>query len=242
MCIHNFVFTQVDITNKDTDHDIDDEQEEDFVVEKIVGKRYNPKKKQVEYLLKWEGYPSEQNTWEPLSNLTTCKSLLQEYERTAAQQLNNDKSSVMRFPGLLKKDSASPPVKLQNANTNKPAGVIPNRITVVEKKNEPIAPTLQTQRKIVPVTPLTNNITPSKVAIPITPVIRAETPKLADTVKSTNAADTATEASKVPKSPLSSTPFKKRVIPGSKESPPLMTSPEKCVYLFIVCVHSNVSY
>lgn len=33
-------------------------EEEEFVVEKIVSRRYNIKKKHYEYLLKWEGYPS----------------------------------------------------------------------------------------------------------------------------------------------------------------------------------------
>lgn len=29
----------------------------EYVVEKILAKRFNPRKKQYEYLLKWEGYP-----------------------------------------------------------------------------------------------------------------------------------------------------------------------------------------
>lgn len=29
----------------------------EFVVEKILAKRFNPRRKQYEYLLKWEGYP-----------------------------------------------------------------------------------------------------------------------------------------------------------------------------------------
>lgn len=35
-----------------------EKDEEEFVVEKIVSRRYNIKKKHYEYLLKWEGYPS----------------------------------------------------------------------------------------------------------------------------------------------------------------------------------------
>lgn len=33
-----------------------DERGSEFVVEKILAKRFNPRKKQYEYLLKWEGY------------------------------------------------------------------------------------------------------------------------------------------------------------------------------------------
>ncbi|XP_054260104.1 uncharacterized protein LOC128984764 isoform X3 [Macrosteles quadrilineatus] len=61
-------------------------EEEEFVVEKIVSRRYNIKKKHYEYLLKWEGYPSEQNTWEPAENLGTCQHLLKAFEEALAKQ------------------------------------------------------------------------------------------------------------------------------------------------------------
>ncbi|XP_065220425.1 uncharacterized protein Chro isoform X2 [Planococcus citri] len=144
---------QVDTNNKENEKELDEEIEEDFVVEKIVGKRYNHKKKRVEYLLKWEGYPPEQNTWEPLSNLTTCKSLLQEYERLAAQTAS-DKSPAARLAGVLKRDIASPATKLSTGPSIKPSGMMPGKY-LIEKKVEP---TLQTQRKIVPATPLTNSM------------------------------------------------------------------------------------
>ncbi|XP_039298702.1 uncharacterized protein LOC120354847 [Nilaparvata lugens] len=60
--------------------------QEEFVVEKIVSRRYNQKKKQYEYLLKWEGYPPEQNTWEPAQNMSTCQHLLAEFEANLAKQ------------------------------------------------------------------------------------------------------------------------------------------------------------
>jgi len=33
------------------------ESEDEYVVEKILAKRFNPKRKYYEYLVKWEGYP-----------------------------------------------------------------------------------------------------------------------------------------------------------------------------------------
>lgn len=217
---------QFSVTNTDIEEDIDD-YEEEFVVEKIVGKRYNHKTKQVEYLLKWEGYPSDQNTWEPLSNLTTCRSLLQEYERSTSQQ-SNDKSAAIKLPGVLKKDNnISPQLKLQNANLSKPSGIIPNKCTSAEKKSEPVTPALQTQRKIVPVSPvMNNNITSNKVAVPTTPVARPEAPKLADTVNSAKVTNITTEVNAVSKPSPSSAPFKKRIISSVKESS-LMLSPDK---------------
>jgi hypothetical protein len=33
------------------------------------------------YRIKWEGYPSSANTWEPIDNLKTCRDLVEEYHR-----------------------------------------------------------------------------------------------------------------------------------------------------------------
>ncbi len=50
----------------------------EYVVEKILSR------KTVDgvdyYLLKWKGYPSSSNTWEPRQNLSNCGLLLQEFE------------------------------------------------------------------------------------------------------------------------------------------------------------------
>lgn len=56
-------------------------EEEEYEVEKVVDKRIH--KGKVEYLLKWKGYSSDDNTWEPKDSLE-CPELLQEYERNRA--------------------------------------------------------------------------------------------------------------------------------------------------------------
>ncbi|XP_073970208.1 chromodomain-containing protein chromator isoform X3 [Rhodnius prolixus] len=71
-------------------------QEEEFVVEKIVSRRFNPRKKQYEYLLKWEGYPSEQNTWEPAENLEACQHLLKAFEENLSKQSVNKSKPLAR--------------------------------------------------------------------------------------------------------------------------------------------------
>lgn len=44
-------------------------EDEEYVVEKILDKRYNRRKKRVEYLIKWAGYDNEnENTWESAEN------------------------------------------------------------------------------------------------------------------------------------------------------------------------------
>lgn len=51
------------------------EIEDFFDVEEILDKKYNARERKNYYLVKWEGYPPEQNTWEPEENLETVPDL-----------------------------------------------------------------------------------------------------------------------------------------------------------------------
>jgi hypothetical protein len=51
--------------------------EDIYTVEAILNHR-GPEHKR-EFLIKWKGFPTESNTWEPESNLLTCQNLLQKY-------------------------------------------------------------------------------------------------------------------------------------------------------------------
>ncbi|KAF1756133.1 hypothetical protein GCK72_012586 [Caenorhabditis remanei] len=57
--------------------------EKEYSVEKVVNKR--TANRGVEYLIKWRGYPSSENTWEPATHLN-CKDLVEEYEKRNAPQ------------------------------------------------------------------------------------------------------------------------------------------------------------
>lgn len=51
---------------------------ESFEVEEIRNKRIT-KKGKTEYLIKWKGYPEQENTWEPADNLQ-CFGMINEFE------------------------------------------------------------------------------------------------------------------------------------------------------------------
>ncbi|KAH8308704.1 hypothetical protein KR059_000906, partial [Drosophila kikkawai] len=50
----------------------------EYIVEKITGKRYWNGRPQVQ--IKWQGYPPEENTWEPMENIGNCMVLLADFE------------------------------------------------------------------------------------------------------------------------------------------------------------------
>lgn len=52
-------------------------------VDKIMAKRMNPRKRENEYLVKWESKPQ---TWEPASHLDSCKDLIDNFEILLAKQ------------------------------------------------------------------------------------------------------------------------------------------------------------
>ena len=55
-----------------------DEDEPEWDVESILKKRRRGRR--IEYLVKWQGYPLEEATWEPLENLERADDTIQEYE------------------------------------------------------------------------------------------------------------------------------------------------------------------
>jgi hypothetical protein len=59
--------------------------EEEFEVEYILDKRIRRSRRQkiqVEYLVKWKGYPEHDATWEPLENLQNASEVIKEFERS----------------------------------------------------------------------------------------------------------------------------------------------------------------
>lgn len=51
-----------------------------------MAKRFNPRRRMHEYLVKWENRTLEQNTWEPASHLENVPHLLETFEKQLARQ------------------------------------------------------------------------------------------------------------------------------------------------------------
>lgn len=58
----------------------------EYVVEAIKGWRYHIKKGRKEWFVKWVGWDDEDNTWEPIGNLTNCKVALADFEKSLSRR------------------------------------------------------------------------------------------------------------------------------------------------------------
>ena len=112
-----------DINNNDLfNEEFEELAEEDFYnVERIVEKKIiNGTNK---YLIKWEGYPESQNTWEPLDNLLSVVEMVDEFENSLREKEKEKYSLDIISTG--KNDSGN---KQDDLNVYKPkkANLLPN--------------------------------------------------------------------------------------------------------------------
>lgn len=77
-----------------------------YEIEGIISKRNINGK--VQYKVKWEGYPIEESTWEPIENLDNVKEFIDKYEES------NKKNKEKRF--LSKKRLPEPSASNHNSN------------------------------------------------------------------------------------------------------------------------------
>lgn len=64
-----------------TNVEIEDASEEEYEVEEILADRWYDNQQQL--LVKWQGYPTSENTWEPIAHLRGCHQLVQRHYQKA---------------------------------------------------------------------------------------------------------------------------------------------------------------
>lgn len=83
--------------------EIDEEGDEIFEVEQILDKRVvGKKKKRVEYLLRWKGYDTSHDTWEPMEMLEGSQELIDEFEKKLKKPTRSTVSSILDLGGVLR--------------------------------------------------------------------------------------------------------------------------------------------
>ncbi|KNC97950.1 uncharacterized protein SPPG_06938 [Spizellomyces punctatus DAOM BR117] len=113
-----------------------DEEPETYEVEKIVGYRCHRGVEQ--YRIKWEGYPEEDNTWEPVENIHATD-LIQEYWKSQANQGPSKTGTVARSQIAAAKAAAQGGKDGSNsADDNEPERPVPK-----QTKRKPLRTTVE---------------------------------------------------------------------------------------------------
>ena len=92
------------------------EDEEEFVVEKILNKRVV--EGGVEYLVKWKNYEDndENNTWEPIRNLESCSDLIDAMEKELLAMEIEETEQLASSDNMLKNEKNRKPQSKKKRN------------------------------------------------------------------------------------------------------------------------------
>lgn len=111
---------------------------EEWIIESILKHRLNKKTLKAEFFVKWKGFPSSGNTWEPVDHVYHCLELLLEYEKKKEAKLKSDskghlsESAISQLP-LFKVLSSDILNKLKDPQEYIPRGneIIANMVSEV---------------------------------------------------------------------------------------------------------------
>jgi len=104
-----------------------------YDVERIVGKRLN-KKGRPEYFVKWKGYASTQNTWEPESHLANCRDLIEAFTDEQPKTKKSDKKVSPRRAS--RKSTSGAHTKVRQRNIKKKTSSHRKRPSTIKVKSE----------------------------------------------------------------------------------------------------------
>ena len=108
--------------------------QEYFNIEKILDRRKINGR--FEYLIKWEGYPVNESTWEPIKNLKNAKPLLEEYDK--AHSINIESENQKKKVSIInnnKKKKVNEEITTMNKD-NEEKSKIKNDIEVIGDNND----------------------------------------------------------------------------------------------------------
>ena len=104
------------------------EEEKEFIIEKLLEKRYI--RRNTQYLVKWKGYGNEDNTWEPKSNLPP--KIIKSFEKEQKLKNRSFQSEPRAMQNKLRDDGKHGDIKIieqmNEATTAEKSGLNPNTI------------------------------------------------------------------------------------------------------------------
>ena len=100
----------------------------EYYVEKVIDKKIE--NGEVRYLIKWDGWPIENSTWEPLENLDNIKNLVENFEN----EKREGKKKLGRPPKLDKERSASS--ALRNSHKKEESKIVNNQCEDPQMQDE----------------------------------------------------------------------------------------------------------
>src|ERR1700747_3868317 len=94
------------------------EGQEEYEVERVLASRRKGRKKQLQLLIKWKGYPEADNTWEPVEGVFVPQLVKEFYE--------NNPTAI--------KTAEPPPLLLRTVSLQKPTRLEQENVTTISRR------------------------------------------------------------------------------------------------------------
>src|SRR5712671_5228762 len=169
---------------------------EEFEVETIINHQFFGRCKALQYLIKWKGYPTSDNTWEPIDNVHAPEIVKQYHQRRPLEDKSKKKPSRVNSISTtslfslqlwltLKKSSKPPP--LHSSTSSLPLTVATTKTTISTHTPTPssplgaLAPTLRQSSPFPSIATRWTSSIPKNANTPCPPLLPATSPTAATT-------------------------------------------------------------